>query len=133
MFNYYLSLIKLSVSRFEKKFICNYKCYLGKEGIFEHLSMIYRYISNYKLYNKSSMDIASSLHQDSTHGVTDLDPETSCQDPQKTCTRNSPCLQQECMICSTPNNHILNLDVTLNSSNATPTSPTTADSPQPPD
>ena len=36
------------------------------------------------------------------------------------------------MICSTPNNHIRNLDVALNGSNASLTSPTTADRPQPP-
>ena len=67
------------------------------------------------------MDITSSLHQDSIHGVTDLDPKTPHQDPQKTCTRNSPWLQQGCMICSTPNTHICNLDVALNGSNASPT------------
>ena len=78
------------------------------------------------------MDIPSSLHQDSIHGVTDLDPETPYQDPKKTCTRNSPCLQQGCMICSTPNNHIRNLNVAMNGSNASPTSPATSDRPQPP-
>ena len=35
------------------------------------------------------------------------------------------------MICSTLNNHIHNLDVALNGSNDTPTSPTTTDRPQP--
>ena len=73
------------------------------------------------------MDITSSLHQDSIHGVTELDPETPNQNPQKTCTRKSPCLQQGFMICITPNNHIYNLDVALNGSNASLTSPTTAD------
>ena len=33
------------------------------------------------------------------------------QDPQKTSTRHSPCLQQGCLICSTPINHVRNLDV----------------------
>ena len=64
----------------------------------------------------------SLLHQDSIHGVTNLDPETPRQDPQKICTRNSPCLQQGCIICSTRNNHIRNLDVALSCSNSTPTS-----------
>ena len=73
------------------------------------------------------MDIASSLHQDSIHEVTKLNPETPRQEPQKTCTRNSPCLQQRCMICSTPINQTRNLDVALNGSNALPTSPTTTD------
>ena len=36
------------------------------------------------------------------------------------------------MICSTPNIHIRNLDVALNCSNASPTSPTIADRTQPP-
>ena len=55
--------------------------------------------------------------------------DSPCQEPQKhtpeTYTRNSPCLQRGCMICSTPINHVCN----LNSSNAPPT---TADRPQPP-
>ena len=79
------------------------------------------------------MDIVTSLHQDSIHGVIDpTDTETPCQESQRTCTRNSPCLQQGCMICSTLINHIGNLDVALNSSIAPPTSPTTPDCPQPP-
>ena len=78
------------------------------------------------------MDIVTSLHQDSIHGVINLDPEFPQQDSQKTCTRNSPCLQQGCMIGCTPNTQIHNLDVALNGSNASPTSPTTADRPQPP-
>ena len=59
------------------------------------------------------MDSAPNLHQDSIlHGVTeDLNTETPRQDPQKTCTRNSPCLQQGCLTCSTPTNHACNLDV----------------------
>ena len=94
--------------------------------------VFYRYISNFKLtINLVWSDIASSLHQDSIHGVNNLDPETPHQDPQKTCTRNSTCLQQGCMICSTPNTHIHNLDVALNGSNASPASPTIADRPQP--
>ena len=36
------------------------------------------------------------------------------------------------MICSSPNTHIRNLDVALNGSNASPTSLTIADHPQPP-
>ena len=59
------------------------------------------------------MDLASYLHQDSIlHGVIeDINTKTPRQDPQKTCTRNSPCLQQECLTCSTPTNHVRNLDV----------------------
>ena len=78
------------------------------------------------------MDITTSFHQDSIHGVIDLVPETPHQDPQKTCTRNSPCLQRGCMICNTLNTHIRNMNVALNGSNASPTSPTNADCPQPP-
>ena len=69
------------------------------------------------------MDVITSLHQDSIHGVID---------PICTCTRNSPGLQQGCMICSTPINYVSNLDMAMNSSNAPPTSSTTADHPQPP-
>ena len=79
------------------------------------------------------MDITTSLHKDSIHGVTDKDPETPHQDPQKTCTRNSPCLQQGCMICCTPITPIRNLNVALNGSNASPTSLTMVDRPQSPD
>ena len=89
--------------------------------------VFYRYISNFKLtINLVWSDIASSLHQDSIHGVNNLDPETPHQDPQKTCTRNASCLQQGFMICSTLNTHICNLDV------ASPTSPTIANRSQPP-
>ena len=97
------------------------------------------------------MDPAPNLHQDSIlHGVTEnINSETPRQDSQKTCTRNSPCLQQGCLICSTPTNHVRNLDVSptnhvsnlnvsLNNINeqtnsaASPTSPTTAEPLQPP-
>ena len=65
------------------------------------------------------MDVVTSLHQDSIHRVIDnIDTETPHQEPQRTCTRNSPCLQQGCMICSTLINHVRNLDVALNGSNA---------------
>ena len=59
------------------------------------------------------MDSAPNLHQDSIlHGVTeDINTETPRQESQKTCTRNSPCLQQGCLTCSTPTNHVRNLDV----------------------
>ena len=77
------------------------------------------------------MDVVTSLHQDSIHRVID-NIDTIDQEPQRTCTRNSPCLQQGCMICSTPINHVPNLDGALNSSNAPPTSLTTPDRPQPP-
>ena len=77
------------------------------------------------------MDITTSLHQDSIHGVIDQDPKTPHQDPQKTCTRNSPCLQQGCMICSSPTTRIRNLNVALKASNASPISTTSANRPQP--
>ena len=83
------------------------------------------------------MDPALYLYQDSIlHGVIeDINPETPRQDPQKTCTRNSPCLQQGCLICSTltnhvcnlnvsPTNHVRNLDVSLNNVNGPPNSAT---------
>ena len=57
--------------------------------------------------------------------------ETPRQETQKTCTRNSSCHLQGCLICCTPNNHVRNLDKALSSSNATPTSPTNVDLPQP--
>ena len=97
------------------------------------------------------MDPTSNLHQDSIlHGVIkDINTETPRQDPQKTCTRNSPCLQQGCLICSTPTNHVRNLDVSptnhvrnlkvsLNNFNGPPnsttslTSPTADECPPPP-
>ena len=72
---------------------------------------------------KSSMDVANSLRPDSILGETDPDhpdTETSRQDPKRTCTRTSPCFQRECMLCNTPINHVHNLDVALNGSNASP-------------
>ena len=69
------------------------------------------------------MDVVTSLHQDSIHGFIDpIDTETPGQEPQRICTRNLPCLQQGCMICSTPTYHVRNLGVALNS-NYAPTSP----------
>ena len=67
------------------------------------------------------MDVVDSLRPDSIHGeINDPATETPHQDPQRSCTRNSPCIQQGCMICITPINHVRNLDVTLNGSNASP-------------
>ena len=77
------------------------------------------------------MDVVTSLHQDSIHGVINpIDAETPHQEPQRTCTRNLSCLQQGCMICSTLINHVRNLDMAMNNSNAPQTSLTTANSPQ---
>jgi len=71
------------------------------------------------------MDVITSLQQDPIHGIIDsMNTETPRQESQKTCTRYLPCLQQGCMICSVSINHIHNLDLALNSSNAPPTSPT---------
>ena len=55
--------------------------------------------------------------QDSATGVANK-PETPLLEIQKTCLRNSPCMQQGCLTCSTPTNHIRDLsdaldDVTL--------------------
>ena len=75
------------------------------------------------------MDPITPLYQDLLHGDTS---ETPHQEPQRTCTRISPCRLQGCMICCTPNNHMCNLDEALNSSDATQTSPTHVDLPQPP-
>ena len=79
------------------------------------------------------MDPASHLHQDSIlHGVIeDINTETPRQDSQKTCTRNSPCLQQRCLTCSTLTNHVRNLDVSLNNINGPLNSATSLTSPTP--
>ena len=91
------------------------------------------------------MDTATNLHQDIIlHGVIEINPEvnteTPHQDSQTTCTRNSPCLQQGCLICSTPTNHVRDLDVSptnhvrnlnvsLNNINEQPNSANTITSP----
>ena len=67
------------------------------------------------------MDVLDSLRPDSILGDSDqLSTETPRQDPQRLCTRNSPCHQRGCMICITPINHVRNLDMALNGSNASP-------------
>ena len=125
--------------------------WVPREFINKRKSVIRLNISNYTNRDKSSMDPTSNLHQDSIlQGfIKDINTETPRQDPQKTCTRNSPCLQQGCLTCSTPTNHVCNLDlsptnhvrnldVALNSINGPPnsatslTSPTAAELPQPP-
>ena len=59
-------------------------------------------------------------------------PVTPYQESQRTCTRNSPCRLQGCMICCTPTNHVRNLEGELSSSEAITPSPTDDDLPQPP-
>ena len=64
-------------------------------------------------------------HQDYVGGATNL-PETPLPEFQRTCLRNSPCLQQGCMTCRTPTNHVLDLNAGLDANNSTKTnSPTT--------
>ena len=59
-----------------------------------------------------------------TNTNTNTDTETPRQEPPRTCTRTSPHLQQgymglnRYMFCITPINHVHNLDMALNSSNA---------------
>ena len=78
------------------------------------------------------MDVVTSFHQDSIHGdINHIDTETPRQEPQWMCTRNSPCLQQGFMICSTLINHVCNLDMALNSDHASQTSLITAACPLP--
>ena len=52
----------------------------------------------------------SALHQpDSATGAANA-PETPLPEIQKACLRNSPCLQQGCLTCSsTPTNHVRDL------------------------
>ena len=58
---------------------------------------------NYLTWDKSGMDVVTSLQPDPINGVVNpFNTKTPLQEPQKTCTRNLPCLQQGCMICSTP-------------------------------
>ena len=40
-------------------------------------------------------------------------PKTPLQETQKTCLRNSPCMQQGCLTCSTPTNHVRDLSDAL--------------------
>ena len=78
------------------------------------------------------MNTTNPLQQDNPNGDTS---ETLHQEIQKTCSRNSPCHLQGCMICCTPTNHVRNLDDALSNDVATrslrpPRLPST--SPQPP-
>ena len=71
-------------------------------------------------------------YQDSVDGATHL-PETMLPKSQRTCLRNSPCLQQGCMTCSTPTNHICDLNAALDAINSPTTNPITTTKPsQPP-
>ena len=83
------------------------------------------------------MDPATDLHQDIIlHGVNeDINSESPRQDSQKTCTRNSHCLQLGCSTCATPASHVCNLNVSLTNTNErtkSATSLTTAAPQQPP-
>ena len=63
------------------------------------------------------MDPTTPLHQDGDTSATPL------QEPQKTCTRNTPCNLQGCMICRTPTNHVRNLEDALGTTEDAPASP----------
>ena len=72
--------------------------------------------------------------QDSVAGAPN-DPETPLPETQKTCLRNAPCMQQGCLTCSMPTNHVRDLsdaldDVTIastiNSTKATTNATTNA-------
>ena len=67
------------------------------------------------------MEITTPLHGETS--------ETPLQGIQRTCTRNSPCLLQGCLICRTPTNHVRNLDEALDDADTTLSS---NDQPQPP-
>ena len=69
------------------------------------------------------------LHQDNTLGVTNTTPH---QERQKTCTRKSPCYLQGCTFCHAPTSHVRNLDVDLNSSDASSTPTISLQLPRPP-
>ena len=82
------------------------------------------------------MDLATNLHQDAIlHGVTkNTNSESSRQDSQKTCTRNSYCLQPGCSTCATLAPHVRNLNVSLTNTNErtnSAISPTAAEPLQP--
>ena len=72
------------------------------------------------------MDPTTPLHQDGDTSATPL------QEPQKTCTRNTPCLLQGCMICRTPTNHVRNLDDALGTTEDASASPSSNAHLQPP-
>jgi len=69
------------------------------------------------------------LHAGNTLGEINVTPH---QENQRVCTRSSPCLQQGCLLCYAPPSHVRNLDVDLNSSNASSSTPSKP-LPQPPD
>ena len=50
--------------------------------------------------------------QDSDTGAANT-PETPLPDLQKTCLRNSPCMQQGCLTCCTQTNHVRDLSDAL--------------------
>ena len=80
------------------------------------------------------MDPAADTNTNTNTNV-NTDTETPRQEPPRTCTRTSPCAQQDCLICCTPLNHVRNLDAALNNNDGSPDSPTsmtTTKSPLPP-
>ena len=69
---------------------------------------------DYVNYDRAALHTAQLTATQLIYRVTvNINNEPPRQDPQKPCTRNSPCLQQGCLICSTPINHVRNLDVSL--------------------
>ena len=69
------------------------------------------------------------LRQDNTLGVINATPH---QEPQRACTRNSPCQSQGCTFCHAPTSHIRNLNADLDISNNSSTPTTTINLPRPP-
>ena len=67
-------------------------------------------------------------HQDSVDRATNL-PETQLPESQRTCLRNSPCLQQGCMIFRMPTNHVCDLNATMDATNSPTTNPITTTKP----
>ena len=55
---------------------------------------------------------SAPLPQDSDTGAANT-PETPLPELQKTCLRNSPCMQQGCLTCCTPPNHVRDLSDAL--------------------
>ena len=85
----------------------------------------------------SHFDLQSELSKELSKWIQSLRSiRTPCMEtPPRLHTRNfkEPARHhQGCLVCSTPTNHIRNLDEALNSSDATQTSPTTDELPDPP-
>ena len=128
-FNYFLSLLNLIVSRIEiNTSLFATTSYWRGVPTSQRLNHFVTFQTK-KITSGQRMQ-TNSTHQDSDQGVINL-PETLLQDSQRKHTRNSYCLQQGCMICCTPTDHVRNLKAALNAPNM-PSLPTTSSRPQPP-